>query len=73
MVVCLPVGGQGTHMLLNWNEVEIRDTKIIIIPLGIVEQHVRFIIPLFFPTKPLHELKFLLPYPQSPTAQWSLL
>jgi|GEM_PF-6139306 len=30
-------------MLLNWNEVEIRVAKIIIILLGIVKQHVRFI------------------------------
>ena len=29
-------------MLLNWNEVEIRDAKIIIILLDVVKQHVRF-------------------------------
>ena len=30
-------------MLLNWNEVEICDAKIIIILLYVVKQHVRFI------------------------------
>jgi len=30
-------------MLLNWNEVEIRDAKIIIILLYVVKQHVCFI------------------------------
>jgi len=34
-------------MLLNWNEVEIRDAKIIIILLDVVKQHVRFISLLF--------------------------
>jgi len=41
-------------MLLNWNEVEVRDAKIINILLDVVKQHFRFILNDFSDTIILH-------------------